>query len=110
MTKSAPRAPSSCPSWWRSSVAVAAGRANWDETITLREEDKVTGSGVLREFSNGLKLPLQDVVHMMIVVSDNTATNMVIERITADAVNAEMDRYGLTATRSMRKAWATATN
>jgi beta-lactamase class A len=83
--------------------AVAAGRANWDETITLREEDKVTGSGVLREFSNGLKLPLRDVVRMMIVVSDNTATNMVIERITADAVNAEMDRYGLTATRSMRK-------
>jgi beta-lactamase class A len=83
--------------------AVAEGRANWDETITLREEDKVTGSGVLREFSNGLKLPLRDVVRMMIVVSDNTATNMVIERITADAVNAEMDRYGLAATRSMRK-------
>ena len=83
--------------------AVAEGRASWDETITLREEDKVTGSGVLREFSNGLKLPLRDVVRMMIVVSDNTATNMVIERITADAVNAEMDRYGLTATRCMRK-------
>ncbi len=83
--------------------AVAAGRANWDETLTLREDDKVSGSGVLREFSNGLKLPLRDVVRMMIVVSDNTATNMVIERITADAVNAEMDRYGLTATRCMRK-------
>ncbi|MGO4885388.1 MAG: serine hydrolase [Bryobacteraceae bacterium] len=83
--------------------AVAEGRARWEETLTLREEDKVSGSGVLREFSNGLKLPLRDVVHMMIVVSDNTATNMVIERITADAVNAEMDRYGLTATRSMRK-------
>ena len=81
---------------------VAAGRASWDETITLREEDKVTGSGVLREFSSGLKLPLRDVVRMMIVVSDNTATNMVIERITADAVNAEMDRYGLAATRCMR--------
>ena len=83
--------------------AVADGRARWDETITLREQDKVSGSGVLREFSNGLKLPLRDVVRMMIVVSDNTATNMVIERITADAVNAEMDHYGLTATRSMRK-------
>jgi len=83
--------------------AVAAGRAKWDETLTLREQDKVTGSGVLREFSSGLKLPLRDVVHMMIVVSDNTAANMVIERITADAVNAEMDRYGLTATRCMRK-------
>jgi len=83
--------------------AVADGRANWDETITLREQDKVTGSGVLREFSNGLKLPMRDVVRMMIVVSDNTAANMVIERITADAVNAEMDRYGLAATRCMRK-------
>lgn len=83
--------------------AVADGRARWDETLTLREEDKVSGSGVLREFSSGLKLPLRDVVHMMIEVSDNTATNMVIERIAADAVNAEMDRYGLTATRSMRK-------
>lgn len=83
--------------------AVADGRANWDETLTLRQSDKVSGSGVLREFSSGLKLPLRDVVHMMIVVSDNTATNMVIERMTADAVNAEMDRYGLTATRSMRK-------
>ncbi|MEO8660523.1 MAG: serine hydrolase [Bryobacteraceae bacterium] len=83
--------------------AVENGKAKWDETLTLREEDKVSGSGVLREFSSGLKLPLRDVVHMMIVVSDNTATNMVIERITADAVNAEMDRYGLKATRSMRK-------
>ena len=83
--------------------AVADGKATWDETLTLRDEDKVSGSGVLREFSNGLKLPLRDVVRMMIVVSDNTATNMVIGRITADAVNAEMDRYGLTATRSMRK-------
>jgi beta-lactamase class A len=83
--------------------AVENGTAKWDETLTLREEDKVSGSGVLREFSSGLKLPLRDVVRMMIVISDNTATNMVIERITADAVNAEMDRYGLKATRSMRK-------
>lgn len=83
--------------------AVADGRAKWDEPLTLREDDKVSGSGVLQEFSNGLKEPLRDVVRMMIDVSDNTATNLLIERITADAVNAEMDRYGLTATRSMRK-------
>jgi beta-lactamase class A len=83
--------------------AVEEGHAKWDDLLTLRAEDKVSGSGVLREFSDGLRLPVRDVVHMMIVVSDNTATNMVLERITADAVNAEMDRYGLTATRSMRK-------
>lgn len=83
--------------------AVAEGRARWDETLTLREEDIVSGSGVLQEFTPGLKLPLRDVVRLMIVVSDNTATNLVLERITADAVNAEMDRDGLTATRSLRK-------
>jgi beta-lactamase class A len=83
--------------------AVEEGRAKWDDPLTLRAEDKVSGSGVLREFSDGLRLPLRDVVHMMIVVSDNTATNMVLERFGADAVNAEMDRYGLAATRSKRK-------
>lgn len=84
-------------------AAVARGEAQWDELLTLRPEDKVSGSGVLREFSDGLKLPLRDVLHMMIVVSDNTATNMMIERFTADAVNAEMDKLGLARTRSMRK-------
>ncbi len=83
--------------------AVSEGRAQWDEMLTLRAEDKVSGSGVLREFSDGLRLPLRDVLRIMIVVSDNTATNLILERFTADAVNAEMDRYGLTATRSMRK-------
>jgi beta-lactamase class A len=81
----------------------AEGKLKMDETLTLREADIVSGSGVLREFSPGLQLPLRDVARMMIVVSDNTATNMIIGRVTADAVNARMDRLGLPATRSMRK-------
>jgi beta-lactamase class A len=39
----------------------------------------------------------------MIVVSDNTATNMILERISADAVNAYLDRIGIKTTRAMRK-------
>jgi beta-lactamase class A len=39
----------------------------------------------------------------MIVVSDNTATNLLLDRFTADYVNQQMDRLGLTATRSLRK-------
>jgi beta-lactamase class A len=39
----------------------------------------------------------------MVVVSDNTATNLVLDRITADYVNQQMDKLGLPATRSMRK-------
>lgn len=57
---------------------VEAGRAKWEETILLREEDKVSGSGVLHEFSAGLRLPLRDIANVMIVVSDNTATNLIL--------------------------------
>jgi len=39
----------------------------------------------------------------MIVLSDNTATNMILERFTADAVNAYLDKLGIKTTRSMRK-------
>jgi beta-lactamase class A len=81
----------------------AEGKLKLDERLTLREADMVSGSGVLREFSPGIPLPLRDVARMMIVVSDNTATNMIIQRVTADAVNARMDRLGLPGTRSMRK-------
>lgn len=82
---------------------VDAGRAKWDEPIQLREEDKIGGAGVLREFSNGLRVPLRDLLHLMIVISDNTATNLVLDRIPADVVNQYMDRYGLTQTRALRK-------
>ncbi len=82
---------------------VAQGRARWDEKLRLRDSDKVSGSGVLHEFSDGAELPIRDVMHLMIVVSDNTATNLILDRITADAVNAFLDTLGLTRTRSMRK-------
>lgn len=83
--------------------AAAEGQVTWSERLLLRDEDKVSGSGVLREFSGGIRLPFRDVMHMMIVVSDNTATNLILDRITADKVNEEMDRYGLKRTRSLRK-------
>ncbi|MEO8026145.1 MAG: serine hydrolase [Bryobacteraceae bacterium] len=82
---------------------VADGKWKLTDRLTLREEDRVSGSGVLREFSAGVELPIRDVMHMMIVVSDNTATNLILERITADYVNEVMDKYGFPATRSMRK-------
>lgn len=82
---------------------VRAGEARWDEPIELREQDKVSGSGVLRELSPGVKLPLIDLVRLMIVVSDNTATNLVLDRISADAVNDFLDTLGLRQTRALRK-------
>jgi beta-lactamase class A len=83
---------------------VAAGKAKWTEPLIITPQDKVSGSGVIgSEFSDSVQLPLRDVVHLMIVLSDNSATNMVLERFTADAVNAYLDKIGIKTTRSMRK-------
>ena len=84
--------------------AVSRGQAKWTEPLTLTAAAKVSGSGILGdEISDGVRLPLQDVVHLMIVLSDNTATNMILERFTADAVNQYLDRIGIKTTRSLRK-------
>jgi beta-lactamase class A len=84
--------------------AVSRGQAKWNEPLTVTPAEKVSGSGVIgTEISDGVKLPLSDVVHLMIVLSDNTATNMVLERFTADAVNAYLERIGIKTTRSLRK-------
>ena len=79
------------------------GEARPGELLLLRDEDKISGSGVLHEMSGGLRLPLRDLIHLMIVVSDNTATNLILDRITADSVNVLMDRLKLPQTRSLRK-------
>jgi beta-lactamase class A/enterochelin esterase-like enzyme len=83
---------------------VARGQARWDEKLTVTPSAKVSGSGVIgSEFSDGAQLPLSDVAHLMIVLSDNTATNMILDRFTADAVNQYLDKIGITTTRSLRK-------
>lgn len=84
--------------------AVARGQAKMDEPLTVTAAEKVSGSGVIgTELSDGVQLPLRDVLHLMIVLSDNTATNMILERFTADAVNAYLDKIGIHSTRSLRK-------
>lgn len=84
--------------------SVARGQAKWTDPLTLTAAEKVAGSGVLAsEISDGVALPLRDVVHLMMVLSDNTATNLVLERFTADAVNAYLDSIGIKTTRSLRK-------
>ena len=82
---------------------VEARRVRWDERLVIRAQDKVSGSGVLADFSEGETISLRDAQTLMIIVSDNTATNLILDRIGADAVNNFMNSLGLTDTRSMRK-------
>jgi beta-lactamase class A len=80
----------------------AEGKLNFDQQLELTTAGKVTGSGVLDELSSGVKLPIRDLIHLMIVVSDNTATNLILNRVSGEAVNTRMASLGLTETRVMR--------
>jgi beta-lactamase class A len=81
----------------------AEGRVKWADEVVLTKEKKVGGAGVLQDLSDGLRLTLRDAVTLMIIVSDNAATNLALDVLTADAVNARMESLGLKETRSMRK-------
>jgi len=82
---------------------VAEGRAKWTDEVVLTKEKKYGGSGILYELSDGLRLTLRDAVNLMMLVSDNTATNLVLEVLTTDAVNARMESLGLNQIKIMRK-------
>ena len=82
---------------------VAAGKVKWDERIILKPEDKVSGSGVLASLEDRTELTVRNLAILMIVLSDNTATNLILDRIGADAVNDYLDTIGLVKTRANRK-------
>jgi beta-lactamase class A len=82
---------------------IAAGKVRWDERIVLKADDKVTGSGVLGNLADGTDLTVRNLAILMIIVSDNTATNLILDRISADAVNDYLDSIGLPLTRANRK-------
>src|SRR6267154_4383345 len=82
---------------------VAEGRAKWTDELVLTKAARYGGSGVLPELADGLRLTLRDCVNLMMVVSDNTATNMALDYLTTDAVNARMNALGFKDTRIMRR-------
>ncbi|MFN7947133.1 MAG: serine hydrolase [Blastocatellia bacterium] len=83
----------------------AEGKVKWTDELTLTDKKKVQGSGVLQELSDGLRLTLRDAVTLMIVLSDNTATNLTLDALGGgDVVNEKLESLGfLKLTRSLNK-------
>ncbi len=71
---------------------VEIGRVRLAETVRLTARTKVPGSGVIKDLSPGLRLTLQDAATLMITVSDNTATNLLIGRLGTGAINRGLRR------------------
>lgn len=77
-----------------------AGEIDLAKMITLKNTDKVPGSGILRtHFSDGTQLSLRDCIRLMMAWSDNTATNLVIEQLGIRATTETMERLGFPETK-----------
>lgn len=80
-----------------------AGIISREEPVTIRREDKLPSCGALAYLHEGLTVTLGDLVTLMVILSDNTATNLLIDRLGMEAVNRTIDELGLTGTRLNRK-------
>jgi beta-lactamase class A len=75
------------------------GKLQWSQPVKETDFDRVRGSGILQDLCQQIDLTLGDAVTLMIDLSDNTASNIVIRTVGIDAVNARMKRLGLKHTR-----------
>jgi len=89
---------------------IRAGHATLDERIVLNKANQVEGSGVLGELTPPIALTLGDVLTLMVVLSDNTATNMAIDRLGLVHINATLRAAGLHQTVLYKKVYVPATD
>ncbi len=66
-----------------------------EKEMVLKEEDIVGGCGVLQGMHRGLELSIRDIIVLMITVSDNTATNMMIDLLGIESINQMMRNLGV---------------
>ena len=79
-----------------------SGEAREDERFTIAKEDKLPSCGALNYLHTGLTVTLMDLAVLMIIVSDNTATNLLIRRLGMEGVNETIQGMGMKATRLRR--------
>lgn len=78
------------------------GQLRLDDRWTLRHGFKALGSGILAQFDDGLTPTVKDLLTLMIIISDNTATDMLINRLGVEAISNHMHQLGLTHTHVAR--------
>ena len=72
-----------------------AGLLDPDEQVTIRPEDRMPSCGALTYLSDKVRPTLMDLTTLMIILSDNTAANLMIDRVGVDAVNRTMEERGV---------------
>lgn len=81
------------------------GKKSFADPVVFRPDDRVIGSGILQYLHAPLALTLEDALVLMMIESDNTATNLVIDQVGLASVNARGARLGLTHTWLYKKVY-----
>lgn len=82
---------------------VEAGELDLAHELVFEEEFRVGGSGVLKDRPEGVKVRLDELARLMIVESDNAATDMLLEELGPDRIEAAMQQLGLRDTTVRRR-------
>ncbi|MEO7019384.1 MAG: serine hydrolase [Ktedonobacteraceae bacterium] len=75
----------------------------WDTRLAVPAAARVPSDGVLANLSPDLRPTIHDLAHLMITISDNTASNVLLDLLGLDAINASMRELGLQGTRLERR-------
>ena len=75
--------------------AVERKQLSLSDLISLKKEEYVGGSGVLQHLTPGTSLPLSDIILLMIIQSDNTATNLLIDLVGVENIQQTMKDAGM---------------
>lgn len=76
-------------------AAAHEGRLDPDEIHILTDSEKVGGDGILKTYPNRSRISYTDIIRLMISISDNTATNILITDLGQEAINTRMQTIGL---------------
>ncbi|MDF2519692.1 MAG: serine hydrolase [Clostridia bacterium] len=82
---------------------VNEGAINLEDTIELTEGMKTGGDGILKELMPGHRFALEEIMTLMIIVSDNMASNILIDLLGMDNINAAIRNLGLGSTKLQRR-------
>lgn len=72
-----------------------AGKFSLDDRVELTADDRTLGSGILTLMSPGLKPTIRDLATLMIILSDNEATDILLNKVGTENVTATMRKFGL---------------
>jgi beta-lactamase class A len=84
---------------------IRAGKATLQEKLVLEHVNQVEGSGVLAQLDTPIALTLKDVLTLMVILSDNTATNLAIDRLGLEHINQTLKSAGLKQTYLYKKVY-----